>query len=863
MRLPLAANLESRDGTTSRDALVTNALVEVRGDRAILRMRPRVVAVYTGGGAPAPQMLASWYGFHAVFGDQINSYPTFASATGLVQTTLTTEADSDRMSYAVTASGAATPRMMFKNRSNAWTMTKGYTVSAVTYGATMGAETFAVQEMTRSSTTVTVKVQGDTGLSVGSDVTIAGAVETQYNGTWAVTSVTAPALVPERVVPITITRSGTTATATTVSGDHGLTTATAYTIGGANQSGYNGSKTVTVTGTNTFTFTVTTAAMASPATGSPAIAEKAHAVGLDNAGYVDKTTFDVTSTSGDFVGVAAGSQIRIAGFLTGTYDGLYTVVSVINAQKVTITIPGFTGSAIDADCFAYAQFSAVSSLTYTATTATLTTSSAHNLQTGNSITVAGADQSGYNGTFTVTRINSTQVTYTLTPVDSPETPATGAITVTVPQSVGQSQFTFTIGTTPTTPATGTITAATEGGTVPGIAYLNGYFAVMDRNGIIYTSAQDDPTSWNALDFIIAQKEDGQGVALAKSRDYIVAFKEWSTELFYDAQNATGSPLGPVDTGFTRIGCANGWSVAEIDDAIIFVGQSRASGRGVWLRDGINAIKISTPDIDRILTEDALTTVYAFAFKPGGRTVYVLTLPASDLTLAYDLEAKMWGEWSRNDTAAISASVSSITRDGDWATVTTATAHFLNDGDPALVSGATQTEYNGKFVASVIDATSYRYKVSGAPTTPATGTITSWAYAGDSHMNYMNYVFHEGQDVVQNASDGNTIDIFSLEPDANSREAVPQFRMRTPAIDMVTTDLKKLPFVRLISTNGDGHAWIRWSDDDGLTWTKFRPVDLGREQAELRRCGSFRSRRFEVKYIGTRPPLIEALEMDPR
>lgn len=79
-----------------------------------------------------------------------------------------------------------------------------------------------------------------------------------------------------------------------------------------------------------------------------------------------------------------------------------------------------------------------------------------------------------------------------------------------------------------------------------------------------------------------------------------------------------------------------------------------------------------------------------------------------------------------DTSCPTISVTSITRSGSVATVTTAVAHGLSAGPPGdtfIIFDAVQTEYNGtRSVATVIDATSFTYAVSGAPATPATGTI---------------------------------------------------------------------------------------------------------------------------------------------
>ncbi len=69
------------------------------------------------------------------------------------------------------------------------------------------------------------------------------------------------------------------------------------------------------------------------------------------------------------------------------------------------------------------------------------------------------------------------------------------------------------------------------------------------------------------------------------------------------------------------------------------------------------------------------------------------------------------------------SVSSLTRSSTTATVTTPSEHNLATGMTVTISGADQTAYNGDFVITVTDADTFKYTVSGAPASPATGTIT--------------------------------------------------------------------------------------------------------------------------------------------
>jgi hypothetical protein len=78
-------------------------------------------------------------------------------------------------------------------------------------------------------------------------------------------------------------------------------------------------------------------------------------------------------------------------------------------------------------------------------------------------------------------------------------------------------------------------------------------------------------------------------------------------------------------------------------------------------------------------------------------------------------------------------LTSITRAASTATATK-TAHGFANGQTVTIAGATQTEYNGTFVISNVAADTFDYPVTGAPATPATGTITvrnSLTIAGQS------------------------------------------------------------------------------------------------------------------------------------
>jgi hypothetical protein len=181
--------------------------------------------------------------------------------------------------------------------------------------------------------------------------------------------------------------------------------------------------------------------------------------------------------------------------------------------------------------------------------------------------------------------------------------------------------------------------------VPGAAYFDTYIFVMTQDGKIWNSEPNDPTNWDALNFITAEAEPDQGVALAKHLNYLIAFGQWSTEFFYDAGNTTGSPLLPNQTFRIEFGCANGDSVVEMEQTVVWVGVGQNTGRMVLMLDGTRPVQVSDASIERILNNSTLTDVRAYSLKVAGHYFYVLNLLNDNMTLVLDVKSKQWSIWT--------------------------------------------------------------------------------------------------------------------------------------------------------------------------------------------------------------------------
>ena len=107
-------------------------------------------------------------------------------------------------------------------------------------------------------------------------------------------------------------------------------------------------------------------------------------------------------------GLVTGNQIVVSDVTPAAYNGTFKV-TVLNATQFTYTMASTPATNATANGTSYA----ITSITNTGTGALVTTAAAHNLYTGNIVTVAGATPSQYNGTFAITRQSATTFTYAL------------------------------------------------------------------------------------------------------------------------------------------------------------------------------------------------------------------------------------------------------------------------------------------------------------------------------------------------------------------------------------------------------------------------------------------------------------------
>jgi len=183
--------------------------------------------------------------------------------------------------------------------------------------------------------------------------------------------------------------------------------------------------------------------------------------------------------------------------------------------------------------------------------------------------------------------------------------------------------------------------------IPIPVFIDGYI-ILAKTSDIYNCVLDTPTSWNSGEFISAEMFPDHVVALCRQNNQVVALGESSTEFFYDATNASGSPLTRNDSTAIQMGCAFPSALYQNEQSYIYVGQSDSGGRAIWQVTGFQPKKISDEFIDRILdAETDPTNCVGFGLRTMGHLFFLVSLPTLNRTFVYDVDEKLWHEWSSN------------------------------------------------------------------------------------------------------------------------------------------------------------------------------------------------------------------------
>jgi hypothetical protein len=309
---------------------------------------------------------------------------------------------------------------------------------------------------------------------------------------------------------------------------------------------------------------------------------------------------------------------------------------------------------------------------------------------------------------------------------------------------------------------------------------------MDITGNIFGSNLNDPTNWNPLNVIAASSNADLGTAIAKQLSYVVAFKQDTTQVFFNNSNPTpGSPLSPVPDSQIPLGCCAGYSVKQIDNTLLWLSSNETVSPQLVQMDNLVPKVVSTPPVERLLDGflsggqvpvNMRNDLNAWVFKHDGHRFYGLTCLSQNITLIYDLDQKAWAIW---------------------------------------------TDASGDYFP--ILGTSYLGAVGGG--------------VGGSHL-------------VQHTTAGNVYVIDSATEVPNDLGSLVPVDIYTPNFDGGVDKSKLLNILHFVADQTPGSTVnIRYNDNDYAAdkWTNFRNIDLNQERPFIDNDGSFYRRAYHLRH----------------
>jgi hypothetical protein len=363
---------------------------------------------------------------------------------------------------------------------------------------------------------------------------------------------------------------------------------------------------------------------------------------------------------------------------------------------------------------------------------------------------------------------------------------------------------------------------TTGSFISGFVELDGYLFYCIDTGNIYNSDLNSVTSYPSTGVLPVQNAPDPAVAIARHKNMIIVFGSASKEAFYNAGNASGSPLQRAIQYFERIGCLDQRSITTLENDVYFVSTPYEGDVGVYRIRDMAAQKVSTPNVDTVIGTYSANNgaIYASSFKLGGRPILALFLSTASETT-------------------------------DMLLLESSDNILLENGDDVLMEGSASAaaSYQRTMIYHADINLWSEWQCDTATFIDSFGSGIANQILATSRVLTGGYVYR-----INPTSDG----ILYRDNGASYTMEV-----RTSGVDLGTSKRKFIRSVKLIcDEQSSGTASISYSDDDYATWSTARDIDLTKKNYTLWRMGSHVGKRaWKISHSSNAPFRAEALEID--
>jgi len=157
-----------------------------------------------------------------------------------------------------------------------------------------------------------------------------------------------------------------------------------------------------------------------------------------------------------------------------------------------------------------------------------------------------------------------------------------------------------------------------------------------------------PVAWDAAKVFSAETNSDPINGLIVNGRELWVFGASSYEVWYNP-GITISSFERIRDAAYPIGCAAPWSLQSFQGSVYWLGSSKEGYGIVWQSQGLQAKRISTTPIERLIQGITdITDAVSWVYQGPGHSCYVLSFPSGKATYAFDLQTGIWHELSFRD-----------------------------------------------------------------------------------------------------------------------------------------------------------------------------------------------------------------------
>jgi hypothetical protein len=222
-----------------------------------------------------------------------------------------------------------------------------------------------------------------------------------------------------------------------------------------------------------------------------------------------------------------------------------------------------------------------------------------------------------------------------------------------------------------------------------VAVLNGYLLFNQPGTRNFYSTYNSEVVFDSLYIAAKNGFSDNLVAAVVNQRSIWLIGERTAEIWFDS-GAADFPFALMDGPFVQHGCAAKYSIAQTQEAILWLSQDQSGSLVVVRTNNYAVARVSTHALEaEWATYPAISDAQAFCFSHGGHNFYQINFPSADTSWRYDLITGEWHQavWSDSSGAEHRHRAACVAYTGGLVVVADWETGLLYALDPAVYTDA--------------------------------------------------------------------------------------------------------------------------------------------------------------------------------